>query len=366
MANIKDMVSPIVRISYFCTIAPFVIVRNRKEYISVGSHPFYLIRIIGLTVILEAMIIRESQQFADIVAQQVNGVIITTVRFGIFYAMLLGFPLYSFVTFLNSSKIADFMNNIKQIGSEMEEIGLRMNFKSKYRMHVFQIGCKLFEMFLGTVCFIHFVSDGTILNVVFLAFFSIPFMLTYMILIQWTSFVNLLTMHFASLNRFLKTLKYRQCFIVEDFPKVKRKPLIEVIEECGTIYDQLCDESKRLNEAYAWQILYLIPHYFLITLSSIYEVLVSFKNDTPFSEQKLINGLLGALYLLEFVVPCALCKEEAGRFSDILNKVDLKLQKSQEMEDVVKTISNCALYNVSNISMCFSLRRSLYKHTIKK
>lgn len=334
MAALKDVVVPVVKLSYFCTLAPFVFVKNGKRYGPIERRSFYLIRLILLIILLETMYVNMALKIPT-PTKEINGIVITAVRFGVFYLMLLTFPIYLIATFLNSHKIADFMNNLQQIGLQMEEIGLRINFKRKYKLQMFQFFWKLFEMLLSFLCFVCEVSDGSVAQFFGLVIFSVPLIMTYVVLLQWATFVNLLGMHFNSLNQFLKALKYRQCFIIEDFSKVKRKPLIEVIEECGAIYDGLCDESKRLNEAYAWQILCLIPHYFLITLSNIYNALLSFKNDTPFSAKILMNGLLGGVYLLEFVLPCALCKEEANRFSEILNKVDLKLQKSPEIEDVV-------------------------------
>lgn len=334
MTALKDLVVPIVKLSHFCTLAPFVIVKNAKSYAPIRRCSLYLIRLIVLIILLETMYVQMALKIPT-PTKEINGIVITAVRFGVFYLMLLTFPIYLIATFLNSHKIANYMNNLKQIGVQMEAIGLRMNFRRKYKLHMLQIGWKLFEMLLSFLCFICEVSDGSVAQLLGLVIFTVPLIMTYVVLLQWATFVSLLGMHFKGLNEFLKALKYRQCFIIEDFPKVKRKPLIEVIEECGAIYDRLCDESKRLNEAYAWQILCLIPHYFLITLSNIYNALLAFKNDTPFSAKILMNGLLGGLYLVEFVLPCALCKEEAGRFSEILNKVDLKLQKSPEIEDVV-------------------------------
>lgn len=333
MTNLKDMVSPIARFSYFCTLAPFVVVKNKKEFAPIGNRPFYLIRMIVKILLLEALYV-QSQQYIE-PPKQMNEVVIGVIHLCVFYVMHISFPVYLIATFLNSWKIAEFMNNLKQITTQMGEIGLRLNYRRKYKLHLFRVACGVLQMFFSSACFIVEVSNGDAWQIIALVVFTLPFMMTYVILIQWMAFVSLLTMHFKSLNQFLKSLKYRQCFIVEDFPKIERKPLIEVIEECGSIYDKLCDEAKTLNEAYAWQILCLIPHYFLITLSNLYQVLLGFKNDTPFSWQVLINGALGAIYLLEFVVPCAVCKEEASRFSEILNKIDLKLQKNGEIEDVV-------------------------------
>lgn len=271
-----------------------------------------------------------------ILPKELNSILISVVRFVVFHAILPGFPLYLFATYWNSCKMAEFMNNLKQIEVEMEQIDLNINFRRKYKLHILQIGFKLLEMVFSETCFIAFVSDGRFKQTASAAIYGLPYMLTYLILIQWTSFVNLLTIYFESLNQLLKTLKYRQCFLIEDFMKVKRKPISEVIDGCGKIYDLLCDESKRLNSAYAWQILYLIPHFFLISLSSIYDVLLSFKNDTPIHSLILINGILCTLYIFEFVLPCALCKQEASRFSEILNTVDLKIRKNAELEGTVR------------------------------
>lgn len=340
MTNLKSMVSLIVKISYVFTLAPFIFSKNtHKQYIAVRKRVFYIIRIIILILVIEAFYIRVAQQMVT-PPKKLNSIIISAVRFGVFYAILPGFPLYLIATYWNSTKMAEFMNNLKLIGMEMKEIGGKLNFRGKYRWHIIQIGFKFLEMAFSETCFIVFASDGSIKQILSSAFYGIPYMLTYLILIQWTSFVNLLTMHFEALNQLLKSLKYRQCFVIEDFVKVKTKPIIEVIEGCGSIYDRLCDESKRLNESYAWQILFLIPHFFLITLSSLYEVLLSFKNDTPLPILLLMNGILCTLYIVEFVMPCAFCKQEASRFSEILNIVDLKLQKNDELEEIVG-IMNC-------------------------
>lgn len=335
MINLKSMVSPIVKLSYCCSLAPFLLSKNtHKEYTAIKKRPLYIIRIIILivvTAIIHYKVLKETSIFP----KELNNLIITIVRYGIFFAILIGFPLYLIATYWNSQKMSDFINNLKQIGMEMEKIGLTMNFQRKYKWLIIQIYFKIFQMIISVLCFVVFNSDGNFKQTTLMIVYSIPFMLTLLISIQWTSFVNLLTMHFKYLNQLLKTLKYRQCFVLEDFTKIRAQSVIKIVQNCGLLYDSLCDESKRLNVAYEWQILYLIPHYFLITLACVYQVLLSFKNDTPLPILLLINGILGAVYILEFVIPCTLCKQEANRFSEILNKVAAKLQKTVELEELV-------------------------------
>lgn len=336
MTNLKDMVSPIIKLSYCCTLAPFIFSKNsEKEYIAVGKRPFYVIRLISLILFAELMQLEMLRRTVVSPPKGLDNIIIAVVHSAVPYLALIGFPLYLVATYWNTSKLAEFMNNLKQIGIDMKEIGFRMNFHKKYKWHIFQICFKLFQMVFGEICFlVH--TNGSFKHTILMALYGMPYMLNIFISIQWTSFVNLLTMHFKCLNQLLKTLKYRQCFIIEDFTKIRSKPVIDMIEGCGLIYDRLCDESRKLNEAYAWQIFYLIPHYFLITISHIYDVLLSFKNDTPFPAFTLIIGILSIVYIFEFVIPCALCKEEASRFSEILNKVHFKLQKSAELEELVR------------------------------
>lgn len=334
------MVLPIIKLSCWCTLTPFIFSKNSHEYAAVGKRPFYIIRIIILILFTEFL---QSEVLKHAVVpppKGLNRIIVATVRNSVPFLILIGFPLCTVATYWNSSKVAKFMNNLKQIGIDMEEIGFSVNFRRKYKWYIIQIGSKLFQMVSSVVCFLVYIN-GSFKHTVFMALYCTPYMLNLLILIQWTSFVNLLTMHFKCLNEFLKTLKYRQCFMVEDFSEIRSKPVIVVIEGCGSIYDRLVDESRRLNEAYAWQIFYLIPHYFLLTLYNIYDALLSFKNDTPLPILILSNGLLSTVYILEFVIPCALCKEEASRFSDILNRVDLKLHKSTDLEELVR--QNCTV-----------------------
>lgn len=336
MTSLKDMVLPIIKLSCWCTLAPFIFSKNpHKEYAAIGKRPFYIIRItilILFTEFLQSEVLKRAVVSAP--PKGLNRIIVATVRNSVPFLILIGFPLCTVATYWSSSKLAEFMNNLKQIATDMEEIGFSINYRRKYKWYIFQICSKLLQMVSSVVGFLVYIN-GSFKHTFIMALYCTPYMLNLLILVQWTSFVNLLTMHFKCLNRFLKTLKYRQCFMVEDFSKARRKPVIVVIEGCAAIYDRLVDESRRLNEAYAWQIFYLIPHYFLLTLYNIYDALLSFKNDTPLPILVLSNGLLSTVYILEFIIPCALCKEEASRFSEILNRVDLKLHKSAELEELV-------------------------------
>lgn len=245
--------------------------------------------------------------------------------------------IYLIATNLSTKNIANFMNAINDVGDQMEEIGWKKDYRKLFIIQRVWLYFTAFKGILETAMFT-FDEPPSWSQLLESIVFNVPLSLAHIMAIHWITYVGLLMLHFQGLNEILKALKYRQCFVIEDLKETHKLPIAFVLKQCSLIYNELCRQSININNAYAWQFLYLMPGVFVVVMNNTFEILRMLKQEVPFAVRPVIIDLIYLVTFLEFVMPCELCKTESYKFSNILNKVDLKITHSKEIEDVVSNM----------------------------
>lgn len=265
-----------------------------------------------------------------------NGLAATTIKFMTYNLKFPGFILYVLMTNFYTKKVVNFMNGIKEIDIDMMKMGCKIDYRKACVTSRICVAATIVKIILQFIAY-YITEDPTSLKV-FIEYvvLNFPLYVVHIIACYWLLCVNLITLHFKYLNDILRSVKYRQCFVIEDFKIKEKLPLFENIKRCGILYDKLCQQSSNISDAFGWQILYILPAAFIIVIHNTFYILRMVRGDEIFSLKFIIIDILYFILFLEFVMPCVICKEESLKFEEILNKVDLILTKdTEDLEEAV-------------------------------
>lgn len=332
MKRLQDIMKPAIITSKISALASLKmeIVKEKAVFSKRKPTVLYVLHIIiSISIVFSATIYGEDRlQLSGV------GIVAKVIKFITYNIKLPAMILYIMATNFHTKNIASFMNAINDVGDQMEEIGWKRNYRKLFIIQRVWLYFTAIKGILGTAMFTidePLSLSGFLDSIVF----NVPLSLTHIMAIHWITYIGLLILHFRGLNEILKTLKYRQCFVIEDLKATQKLPTAVVLKQCSLIYNELCRQSININNAYAWQFLYLMPGVFIVVMNNTFDILRMLKQEVPFSLKPVIIDFIYLVTFLEFVMPCELCKTESYKFSNILNKIDLKITHSKEIEDVV-------------------------------
>lgn len=332
MTSLKNVVNLLLMYSMVFAMTPFTCsIKNGTPVFSKRRKGFfYLLGMLLIISLVEVSIVYREFLTPSSYNNNTAGFVPNAVTEISHNVNILTIVLYICVTNFYTEATINFMNSIKKIENNMKKIGLNVSYRSSYRIQYVLLSVMLVKLVAQIAS--HFVDGGDIAH---FGARNVHLFVIHVIAMQWVTFINMLTVQFEGINELLKTMKYRQCFVVEDFQEAVKIPVTYIIRECSVIYGQLCDLSRSINKAYVWQILFIVPANFITILSNTFYTCKMMEGRIPVSVQTITLDVICLISLFEFVLPCVYCKEEADKFVQILNKVDFKLNRNAEIEDIV-------------------------------
>lgn len=340
MKRLQDVVKPTIITSEISSLASLKmdVIKEKPVFSKRKLRVVYIIRIIiAISVVLFAVVYGENKLEISGV-----GIVAKVIKLIAYNIKLPAMVIYLSATNFYAKNIANFMNALYNVAEQMEEIGWKKDYRKLFIIQRVWLYFTAFKAILETAMFTFDEVPSWSLffdSVVF----NVPLTLAHILAINWITYIGLLMLHFRGLNDILKTLKYRQCFVIEDLKATQKLPVAFILKQCSLIYNELCRQSININNAYAWQFLYLMPGVFVVVMNNTFEILRMLKQEIPFTVKPVIIDVLYLILFLEFVMPCEFCKTESYKFNNILNKVDLKITHSKETEDVVSKLASASI-----------------------
>ncbi|XP_068913921.1 uncharacterized protein [Tenebrio molitor] len=289
------------------------------------------------------------------VIQSINdnkGIIIAAVEFANYNSRMPTTICCLIMTNLRAGYLTDFITSARTLDKKFTNMGFLVDYEVVKRSGPSLVGLVLFKLALQQIPFLSQGESRSRKLHLFLSFlgfswdlidyldyiiYNIPIFIIHVLLIQWIVYLTILRLHFKTLSIIVKTLRYHHCWVSEDF-RVRRSTLKmfnrqrEVVRTCSTIYDELCKQSERINDAFAWQILFLIPTLFVLVIFNSFQSCRMIKNLVEFDCGSVIFDILYFGVFLELVTPCIALRQEVDKFVNVLHRIT-----TNEIDEEVRT-----------------------------
>lgn len=231
--------------------------------------------------------------------------------------------------------VISFMNSLIHLKKYMNDVGVNVNYKKISSLSYTTLLILFAKMIIMEIPYYinNFYED--FVGILDFIIFNLPLLLIHIISLQWILYLALLKVYIKSLNGVLKTLRYRQCWVINDFNKKPAISPVEILKKCGNIYSKLCIQSKIINKAFAWQFLLILPGFFIEIVLKSFNICQTIKNKTSVEAVTVISDIIHFLVVLEIVLPCVSVKEESLKVADTLAKIDINYENDADFEEVV-------------------------------
>ncbi|KAH0812732.1 hypothetical protein GEV33_010060 [Tenebrio molitor] len=263
------------------------------------------------------------------VIQSINdnkGIIIAAVEFANYNSRMPTTICCLIMTNLRAGYLTDFITSARTLDKKFTNMGFLVDYEVVKRSGPSLVGLVLFKLALQQIPFLSQGFSWDLIDYLDYIIYNIPIFIIHVLLIQWIVYLTILRLHFKTLSIIVKTLRYHHCWVSEDF-RVRRSTLKmfnrqrEVVRTCSTIYDELCKQSERINDAFAWQILFLIPTLFVLVIFNSFQSCRMIKNLVEFDCGSVIFDILYFGVFLELVTPCIALRQEVDKFVNVLHRI---------------------------------------------
>lgn len=97
----------------------------------------------------------------------------------------------------------------------------------------------------------------------------------------------------------------------------------------------LCQQCITFSEALSLPLLWMISSEFVFATFHAYELMRMINGSTHFNSKIIAACVTHAMLFMEFILPCIFCVQETLKFEEILNKLDLMLNKNGYLNSIV-------------------------------
>ncbi|XP_017774646.1 PREDICTED: putative gustatory receptor 28b [Nicrophorus vespilloides] len=330
LEEMEEATMPILLVANFLGMARFYSISKGKI---INSFFYYFRLAIILAVYIIVLVLREILK----TPLTSSGSIPTIVEVMDFYGRIPVTLMTMAILNISNWRLLEFYKGISNVNSQFVKMGFKLrynNYRSQVRIMLFLV---LVKLVLQQLAFAFGRFDYSTL--VHYAVDNINFVLLHLTNMIWASTVLLLKENFAFLNDVLRTLMYRQCWVIDDYVKIERPPIVNLLKRCAKLYDRLITLSKTLNSVFAWILIMNIPMIFVEIIYNTFSICQMAQGLKSLNAQTIIFDLLYLISFLEITIPCIYVKEEADKFVGRLNKVDLNLENSIELDNLMSNLT---------------------------
>lgn len=312
--------------------------RQQNRYLNI----FYYFRLICLiSVIVFCVIYRQYNKSI----YNTTGVITVSVQFTYYNCRIPIVIICLICTNVNSKQIEEFLNRFNKIDDTFRKYNCPTDYKN-----VKTITRILFVWFFVKIFIQHvpYFVDGfnwDTNDILDYFVMNLPMIVMYILTLQWSIYLHILRINFITLNSVMKSLKFNKCWVVNDYISVYNKSrtasgnVSDIIRKTGCLYDSLCMQGDRLNRAYAWQILFIVPALFIMIIYSSFDVCQMIKEKEEFDGTTIVFDIMYFITFLELILPCVFAKEIADKFVDSLHSIDINFEHGHDLEEIVNSLT---------------------------
>lgn len=231
-------------------------------------------------------------------------------------------------------EFVNFMNVLLDLEGKLSKLGFKIEYNKLSPLSFIIILIVIIQIVIIEIPYFVEAYYNHILNILIFFIFCLPLLLIQIMSLQWIFYMLLLNLYLKALNKIVKTIKFQQCWIIDDLVKNSVDPPNKTIKTCGFIYSKLCSNSKAINSVFSVQFLLLLPVFFIeIVLKSFY-ICQAIKKDSSIDLVLIISDVIHFIIVLELVIPCFIVKQKSKKFIDNLTMLNLE-NSDEKFEELV-------------------------------